>query len=212
MQSTSEAVDEEKESISSSVQGPDNGRHFLSRVISGGQTGADRAALEAATDLRIPTGGWAPPRFMTSAGPDSSLKLFGLREVPVTRSWSIGVAYVKRSKMNVDDSDGTIVFRYYSSPGTDRTIGYCATGQWSPITRESDAYRPCLVISSLGNGPGDRAWTESILLVRKFIIDNGIRVLNVAGHRQSDTKESIKQFLKQALHDFSQALASDEIG
>jgi hypothetical protein len=47
---------------------------LITKLVSGGQTGADRAALEAAESLGITTGGWAPRDFQTCAGKDLSLK------------------------------------------------------------------------------------------------------------------------------------------
>ena len=55
---------------------------LLRMVISGGQSGADRAALEAARDLGINTGGWAPESFKTTSGTDLSLRdTFKLKEL-----------------------------------------------------------------------------------------------------------------------------------
>lgn len=55
---------------------------YIEKVISGGQTGADRAALEAAAKLGVPTGGWAPPGFLTSRGKDFALRdQFHLKEI-----------------------------------------------------------------------------------------------------------------------------------
>ena len=56
-------------------------RHFpLSKIISGGQTGADRAGLEVAKRLGYETGGTVPRGYKTSTGPDPTLKEFGVVE------------------------------------------------------------------------------------------------------------------------------------
>lgn len=81
----------------------------LKKVISGGQTGADRAGLECARDLGLETGGWAPRGFRTENGPDPSLKDFGLVE-------TASDDYPTRTRYNVRDSDATIWFGS-KSPG-----------------------------------------------------------------------------------------------
>lgn len=53
---------------------------LVEKIISGGQTGADRGGLEAARTLGIPTGGTAPRGYLTETGPDESLREFGLTE------------------------------------------------------------------------------------------------------------------------------------
>jgi hypothetical protein len=88
------------------------------KVISGGQTGVDRYALEIAKSLNIPTGGTAPQNFYTDNGPDPSLKDFGLTE---GRIWG----YVYRTERNVIDSDATVLFGDLSSPGCKLTIRLC---------------------------------------------------------------------------------------
>ena len=55
---------------------------LIKKLISGGQTGADRAGLEAAESLGIETGGWAARGFQTTGGKDVSLKnRFHLKEL-----------------------------------------------------------------------------------------------------------------------------------
>lgn len=73
------------------------------KIISGGQTGADRAALEIAKELGLETGGTAPRGYRTESGPDPSLKDFGLVESPSDQ-------YPPRTWQNVSDSEGTVWF------------------------------------------------------------------------------------------------------
>ncbi|KAL6067624.1 Molybdenum carrier [Balamuthia mandrillaris] len=88
------------------------------KIISGGETGADRAGLEAGRLLGIATGGTAPKNFRTEQGSDPTLKrLFGL-----TAEGDLGFAETTRK--NVDDADGTIAFRLHEGNGTDKTIGW----------------------------------------------------------------------------------------
>ena len=86
----------------------------LHKVISGGQTGADRAGLECAKELGLETGGTAPSNYYTEDGPDISLKDFGL----VT-----GGDYRSRTRQNVYDADATLWFGNTSSPGYKCTAG-----------------------------------------------------------------------------------------
>eukprot|EP01126_Amoeba_proteus_P011269 TRINITY_DN14523_c0_g1_i3.p1 TRINITY_DN14523_c0_g1~~TRINITY_DN14523_c0_g1_i3.p1 ORF type:complete len:168 (-),score=28.55 TRINITY_DN14523_c0_g1_i3:205-678(-) len=114
------------------------------KVISGGQTGADRAALEAAREVGIRTGGTAPADYKTEKGPDHSLKDYGLVE------GSMG--YAARTKKNVDDSTATLVIRLHEGNGTDKTIGYCQSRTWGYGERgcsKFNGYRPVLVLNSL---------------------------------------------------------------
>ena len=91
----------------------------ITKIISGGQTGADRTALEVAKQLGIPTGGTAPKNYWTDEGQDLSLRdEFGLAECPV---WG----YPARTEYNVRDSDGTALFGRMDSPGCKLTIKLC---------------------------------------------------------------------------------------
>ena len=73
---------------------------MISKIISGGQTGADRAALDVAIELGIPHGGWIPKGRKTEAGPLSAK--YRLQEMPTSD-------YPKRTEQNVIDSDGTMI-------------------------------------------------------------------------------------------------------
>ena len=88
------------------------------KIISGGQTGVDRIALEVARQLGFPTGGTAPKGFLTERGPNPSLKSFGLVE---DRSSSYG----PRIRRNVLDADGTVLFGNMDSTGCRSTIRLC---------------------------------------------------------------------------------------
>lgn len=82
----------------------------LRKVISGGQTGADRTGLECAKALGLETGGTAPKGWRTDEGPDPSLKDFGLIE-------SSSANYPPRTEQNVKDADITVWFGKTTSPG-----------------------------------------------------------------------------------------------
>ena len=129
----------------------------IERVISGGQTGADQSGLLAARKFGIKTGGTAPPRFMTEDGPRGLLlRGFGLVEgEPDPKT------YPGRTKRNVLDSDGTVIFCNVFSPGSLLTRRLCIKYT-----------KPVIVNPS------------SMELVN-WIKEKNIKILNVAGNRES---------------------------
>jgi hypothetical protein len=135
----------------------------LDRVISGGQTGADQAGLEAAARLGIPTGGVMPKGFLTEDGPRSDLAAcYGLVEAGPP-------AYPERTERNVLLADGTAMFAAESSPGSRLTVDLC---------RQHG--KPCLKI------PHDLPIPEAAMRLRRWLEANAIRTLNVAGARESE--------------------------
>lgn len=175
----------------------------LRRVISGGQTGADQAGLRAARAVGLQTGGWATRDFWTSKGREPLLgTVYDLKEITlqspfasVTPSMSLAQQYVLRSQRNVDEADGTLVFRLQPSVGTDKTIGYALTKRWSvPSASALDQcsaniaataaagklpYRPCLVVRTIEQQ--DQA--DVVAAIVQFIRQNNVQTLNIAGHR-----------------------------
>src|SRR5687768_10043060 len=70
-------------------------------IISGGQTGADRAALDAAMVCGVPHGGWCPNGRTAEDGPLPECYLL---------TETAGASYLARTEKNVKDSDGTLIF------------------------------------------------------------------------------------------------------
>ena len=89
------------------------------RIVSGGQTGVDRAALDVAKVLRFERGGWCPKGRLAEDGriPDD----YPLRETETTD-------YAERTKLNVRDSDGTLILTM--GPPVGGLIVTYATWQW----------------------------------------------------------------------------------
>ena len=74
---------------------------MIKKIISGGQTGADRAALDVAINLKIPHSGGIPKGRITEDG--TLPEIYYLQEMPTG-------SYPKRTEQNVIDSDGTVIF------------------------------------------------------------------------------------------------------
>src|ERR1044072_489638 len=73
------------------------------KIISGGQSGADRAALDVALKLKIPCGGWCPQDRAAEDGPLAD-------RYPLNPAR--GAGYRERTRLNVRDSDGTVIFSF----------------------------------------------------------------------------------------------------
>lgn len=131
-------------------------------IISGGQTGVDRAALDAAMDNHIDIDGWLPKGRMAEDGIVSGK--YSLREM------SHG-GYAIRTKQNVIDSDGTVIIYFeYLSGGTAKTVEYCIKNNKPFVLMDAN-------ILSVH---------QAAKLVAKFIVDFGVVRLNVAGPRASN--------------------------
>jgi hypothetical protein len=151
------------------------GVHFpVERIISGGQTGVDRAALDFAIEHGIPHGGWCPRGRLAEDGEIESG--YELRETP-------DVAYPQRTEWNVRDSDGTVIF----------TAAPELTGG-SALTRDLavGCGKPCLHLSK------ERDGIAAVAKLRQFIQRHKIKTLNVAGPRLS-TEPAARAFASQVL-------------
>lgn len=128
------------------------------RIISGGQTGVDRAALDAALALNIPCGGWCPRGRRAEDGriPDR----YPLKEAD-------SASYSSRTVQNVRDSTGTLIL----------AAGRLTRGTLLTRNTATRHKKPCLVVD-LG-APADPDF------VRAWLREHDIEVLNVAGPRAS---------------------------
>lgn len=133
----------------------------LSKIISGGQTGVDRGALDAALSQGFPCGGWCPAGRMAEDGP-IDLK-YPLEELP-------GAGYKARTIQNIIDADATVVIYFGQlEGGTQLTVLQCM--------RRHKPYK--LVDAEVVAVP------SAARLVVEFIAAHNIATLNVAGPRQS---------------------------
>jgi len=132
---------------------------MLRKIISGGQTGADRAALDVAMTKGIQHGGFCPKGRKAEDGP-----------IPgVYQLVEAAGGYRDRTERNAAHADGTVLFcPVHPGPGSRLTLAVCQRFE-----------KPLLHIYP--TKPVD----EAAQVLRKFIKEHDIRVLNVAGSRAS---------------------------
>ncbi len=131
------------------------------KIVSGGQTGADRGGLDAAIEVGLAHGGWCPRGRLAEDGPIPDR--YAMQEIKSAR-------YAARTERNVIDSDGTVLI----------TRG-APTGGSALTARIAERLgRPLLQIDLLRE-----SHDEAVAAIRRFIERREIAVLNVAGSRES---------------------------
>ena len=135
---------------------------MLQKIISGGQTGVDRAALDAAQQLNFPHGGWCPHGRIAEDGPIPTS--YSLKETPSPE-------YAERTEWNVRDSDGTLIL----------TQGKPTEGTALTIDFAQKHHKPFLIVDFLKEVSLDK--------INDWIAQNKIQTLNVAGPRASKKPE-----------------------
>lgn len=133
----------------------------LRQVYSGGQTGADQAALRAAQHCRYSTGGMAPKGWRTDDGPAPWLgSVYGLIE-------GTEASYGPRTEWNALNSSGTLWFGNVKSPGGILTqalcVGYNKPFEVVDLTADLDSL---------------------VTQLRRWIVEKQIVTLNGAGNRE----------------------------
>lgn len=140
---------------------------LIAKVISGAQTGADIAGLIWAKKNKLVTGGHIPKGFRTDEGAHPEYaKLYGIVETQDT-------GYPLRTRMNVMQGDGTLLFGQMNSPGCKLTTKYCV-----------DYRKPVHIVEWPYNGPYIDL-VEDRQAFRKWINENNIHTLNIAGNREN---------------------------
>lgn len=142
---------------------------MLKKVISGGQTGVDRAALDAALGLRIPLtghvglgiGGWCPKGRRAEDGPIPDR--YPLQE-------ALDTCYKKRTWMNVRDSDGTLIVTSATPTGGTAFTIQCAI----------DLKKPYLLLDA-----STASFSAQEHTFQAWLEGGDIQILNVAGPRES---------------------------
>ena len=134
------------------------GRAVVQKIVSGGQTGVDRAALDIALECGLACGGWCPKGRKAEDGLIDAR--YPLRETP-------SGAYEQRTEWNVRDSDGTLVL----------TRGPVRGGTADTVAFATRSHKPCLII--------DLDQPAKVEASRTWVSEHQIRTLNVAGPRES---------------------------
>lgn len=137
---------------------------MVEKIISGGQSGVDRAALDAAMRLNIPHGGWCPKGRLAELGEIISKKY--------TLTETTSPEYSQRTELNVKDSDGTLMIVLETPIKT-------TDGSLGTIEEAIKHSKPYLMINLSINHPIDT--------ILQWIKDNDIAILNIAGPRESQS-------------------------
>ena len=153
------------------------------KIVSGGQTGVDRAALDIALEHGIEAGGWCPTGRLDEFG--RIPERYPLKEME-------NGGFTERTLQNVKDSDGTVVvYPGKLSGGTEQTALFCV---------EQRRPRELIDASTVST-------EEAARLIFNFVRDNKIDVLNVAGPRQSEWPRGY-EYASRALDIFLNSIAS----
>jgi len=150
-------------------------------IISGGQTGVDRAALDAALEVGLDCGGWCPRGRRAEDGVIP-------HRYPLKETESSD--YRRRTRRNVVDSDGTLILILGALSG--------GTALTSELARAE--HKPLLVIDLDSPAPPGK--------VCRWIHEHDIRTLNVAGPRESQRPGIGERALKYLTSLFSELKAS----
>jgi hypothetical protein len=134
---------------------------LVKKIVSGGQTGADQAALDFALAENIPHGGWIPKGRLTEKGPLPAK--YQLQEMATD-------SYPKRTEQNVIDSDGTLIISH----------GRLTGGSALTLELAVKHTKPHLHLDMEG-----LEVTSAKRLVKTWAEENNIEVLNVAGPKIS---------------------------
>lgn len=155
--------------------------------ISGGQTGADFAGLEAARFLNFQTSGYAAKNFMTEKGRNEQLQQFGLIDG--------GYSYKERTILNASISDLTILFCInFDSPGTKCLI---KGGDFNIL--KIDLAHILQLEQTRPVGIAEMQIQACANLINHAVLQPGVRVVNVAGNRESASPGNIERLTKKIL-------------
>lgn len=171
---------------------PDGGRRQLAAdrltILSGGQTGVDRGALDAALAADAPCGGWCPAGRAAEDGPIP--ERYPVRELSTS-------GYDERTRRNVEDSDGTVILMFGPpTGGTASTIGFSRRLGKAHLIIDA----PATSIEQAGR------------LLSEFVRRHHVRRLNVAGPRASDEAggyEYARQLIGSVLRSAGRGRAGD---
>ena len=149
----------------------------IEKIVSGGQTGVDRAALDVALELNVPCGGWCPKGRLAEDGPIPD-------RYPLQCTESS--KYSRRTRLNVQESDGTLIL----------AIGRLTGGTALTKSYAIKELKPHHVV--------DLASNDGLQSTLQWLVTARVKILNVAGPRASsnpDIYETACTFLRDLLHE-----------
>jgi hypothetical protein len=147
-------------------------------IVSGGQMGADRAALDFAIAFGIAHGGWCPRGRLAEDGPLPPR--YRLRETPSQN-------YAQRTEWNVHDSDATVLF----------TLAVQLQGG-TALTRELAERLGKPWLHLVGGDAGRASVPEAADRLAAFLAEHQVQTLNIAGPRASQ-EPGVADFVGQVL-------------
>ena len=151
---------------------------MIEKLVAGGQTGADRAALDVAIEMGLPHGGWVPKGRLAEDGPVPDK--YHLQEMRTT-------SYPKRTEQNILDSDGTLIVSHGKLTGGSQltmSMAYKHNKPWIHVDLKIMAY------------------PDAVVTIRDWIDREMVKVLNVAGPRASKDPQiyqGVKELLEKTL-------------
>jgi hypothetical protein len=135
---------------------------MIAKLVSGGQTGADRAGLDVAIRWEFPHGGWCPKGRKAEDGIISAQ--YQLAETP-------SASYLQQTEWNVRDTDAKVIF----------TIAPTLTGGSKRTAEFDEKHRkPWIHLAQRSS-----SYESPALILQQFITDNGVEIHNVTGTRGS---------------------------
>jgi hypothetical protein len=156
--------------LSSNSNSNSSSNSHIKIIVSGGQTGVDRAALDVAIKLKIAHGGWCPYERIAEDG--IIPKLYNLREASaptLEEKADPDAIYKKRTELNAKDSDGTLIIINADPIG----------GTLYTVDMLIKYNKPYLIFNLKDNPCVDD--------IAKWVVENKIGKLNIAGPRESQS-------------------------
>jgi hypothetical protein len=161
----------------------------LRKIVSGGQTGADRGGMDAALSHGLEIGGWAPQDFKAEDGVIPERYRVHMRE-------SVSPNYGLRTRLNVQDSDGTLLLSF-----ADKLTG----GSKFTVDHVKHQRKPCKhLVLPRGRGVVP---VEVTLALWDWLEEKGVTVLNIAGPRESKER-GLQAAVARVIGDLLKAKAS----
>lgn len=163
---------------------------MIEKIVSGGQTGVDQAALLMARELGIKVGGWCPKGGLDENGRCILEQYSSMKEARTTNP-------NERTKLNIEDSDGTLII-VPSIPLSEKI----KDGTLLTIEYVKETKKPYLIISLNDPNSSDP--------FKNWLSENDIKILNIAGPRESNSpginqqsSELLREIIGNLQHSYS---------